>query len=73
MPDFKFYLSLFGLLPVKFIAMWNSFRYEDLDIALHYGVMLRECIRHQSITRYMICLRFLKTGYFKLSIESNYL
>ncbi|WOK93077.1 hypothetical protein Cni_G01770 [Canna indica] len=28
--------------------------YEDLDIALHYGVMLRECIRHQSIARYVL-------------------
>ncbi|XP_077232545.1 putative MO25-like protein At5g47540 [Tasmannia lanceolata] len=25
--------------------------YEDMDIALHCGVMLRECIRHQSIAR----------------------
>jgi hypothetical protein len=26
-------------------------RYENMDIALHYGAMLRECIRHQSIAR----------------------
>ncbi|KAL0924772.1 hypothetical protein M5K25_005629 [Dendrobium thyrsiflorum] len=25
--------------------------YEDMDIALHYGAMLRECIRHQCIAR----------------------
>ncbi|PKA49844.1 Putative MO25-like protein [Apostasia shenzhenica] len=25
--------------------------YENMDIALHYGYMLRECIRHQSIAR----------------------
>jgi calcium binding protein 39 len=25
--------------------------YENMDIALHYGAMLRECIRHQSIAR----------------------
>ncbi|KAG9443616.1 hypothetical protein H6P81_014956 [Aristolochia fimbriata] len=28
--------------------------YEDMDIALHYGSMLRECIRHQSIARYVL-------------------
>ncbi|KAJ3672999.1 hypothetical protein LUZ60_006373 [Juncus effusus] len=28
--------------------------YEDMDIALHYGAMLRECIRHQSIARYVL-------------------
>lgn len=28
-------------------------RYEDMDIALHYGPMLRECIRHQCIARYL--------------------
>ncbi|KAF2303791.1 hypothetical protein GH714_023442 [Hevea brasiliensis] len=26
----------------------------DQDLALHYGGMLRECIRHQSITRYVL-------------------
>ncbi|ONM24768.1 Putative MO25-like protein [Zea mays] len=25
-----------------------------MDIALHYGAMLRECIRHQSIARYVL-------------------
>ena len=29
-------------------------RYEDVDLALHYGAMLRECIRHQSIARYYL-------------------
>ncbi|KAJ4977376.1 hypothetical protein NE237_002482 [Protea cynaroides] len=28
--------------------------YEDPDMALHYGAMLRECIRHQSIARYVL-------------------
>ncbi|KAJ8498427.1 hypothetical protein OPV22_008979 [Ensete ventricosum] len=28
--------------------------YEDMDIALHYGAMLRECIRHQSIASNLI-------------------
>lgn len=28
--------------------------YDNMDIALHYGSMLRECIRHQSIARYVL-------------------
>ncbi|CAL5390334.1 unnamed protein product [Camellia sinensis] len=28
--------------------------YEDPGIALHYGGMLRECIRHQSVARYVL-------------------
>ncbi|XP_050220576.1 putative MO25-like protein At5g47540 [Mercurialis annua] len=28
--------------------------YEHVDLALHYGTMLRECIRHQSIARYVL-------------------
>ncbi|KAG9139205.1 hypothetical protein Leryth_018791 [Lithospermum erythrorhizon] len=28
--------------------------YEDPDMALHYGAMLRECIRHQSVARYVL-------------------
>ncbi|KVH96720.1 Armadillo-like helical [Cynara cardunculus var. scolymus] len=28
--------------------------YEDTDMALHYGAMLRECIRHQSVARYVL-------------------
>ncbi|XP_020530703.1 putative MO25-like protein At5g47540 isoform X2 [Amborella trichopoda] len=28
--------------------------YENVDVALHYGAMLRECIRHQSIARYVL-------------------
>ncbi|KAL5729761.1 hypothetical protein ACHQM5_002664 [Ranunculus cassubicifolius] len=28
--------------------------YENADLALHYGTMLRECIRHQSIARYVL-------------------
>ncbi|XP_048498461.1 putative MO25-like protein At5g47540 isoform X2 [Beta vulgaris subsp. vulgaris] len=29
-------------------------RYEDHRLALHYGNMLRECIRHQSIAKYVL-------------------
>ncbi|ONM24764.1 Putative MO25-like protein [Zea mays] len=42
--------SLF-VLPL-YISLLN--RYENMDIALHYGAMLRECIRHQSIARYVL-------------------
>eukprot|EP00249_Psilotum_nudum_P016489 c25850_g2_i1 orf=352-1368(+) len=28
--------------------------YENMDIALHYGSMLRECIRHQNVARYIL-------------------
>lgn len=28
--------------------------YENSDMALHYGAMLRECIRHQSVARYVL-------------------
>ncbi|KAJ6747801.1 CALCIUM-BINDING PROTEIN 39-RELATED [Salix koriyanagi] len=28
--------------------------YENTDMALHYGVMLKECIRHQSVARYVL-------------------
>lgn len=28
--------------------------YDNTDIALHYGSMLRDCIRHQSIARYVL-------------------
>lgn len=28
--------------------------YEDTEMALHYGAMLRECIRHQSVARYVL-------------------
>ncbi|KAL8461609.1 hypothetical protein ACS0TY_032913 [Phlomoides rotata] len=28
--------------------------YEDSDLALHYGAMLRECIRHQSVAKYVL-------------------
>lgn len=34
--------------------------YEDMDIALHYGAMLRECIRHQCITRSVLESEHLK-------------
>jgi len=28
--------------------------YDNTDMALHYGAMLRECIRHQSVARYVL-------------------
>nr|XP_016506019.1 PREDICTED: putative MO25-like protein At5g47540 [Nicotiana tabacum] len=28
--------------------------YENTDMALHYGAMLRECIRHQSVAKYVL-------------------
>ncbi|TMW90737.1 putative MO25-like protein At5g47540 [Solanum lycopersicum] len=28
--------------------------YENIELALHYGTMLRECIRHQSVARYVL-------------------
>ncbi|PKI69201.1 hypothetical protein CRG98_010406 [Punica granatum] len=28
--------------------------YENTDMALHYGAMLRDCIRHQSVARYVL-------------------
>ncbi|XXG44822.1 hypothetical protein AAC387_Pa02g0071 [Persea americana] len=28
--------------------------YENIDMALHYGPMLRECIRHQCVARYVL-------------------
>ncbi|XP_020682179.1 putative MO25-like protein At5g47540 isoform X2 [Dendrobium catenatum] len=34
--------------------------YENMDIALHYGAMLRECIRHQSIARYVLESEYMK-------------
>jgi hypothetical protein len=30
------------------ITVFCFFSYENTDMALHYGVMLRECIRHQA-------------------------
>lgn len=30
------------------------YRYEDSSLALHYGPMLRECIRHQVVARYQL-------------------
>ncbi|KAJ6801954.1 putative MO25-like protein [Iris pallida] len=34
--------------------------YDDMDLALHYGFMLRECIRHQSIAKYVLESELLK-------------
>ncbi|KAL6520490.1 hypothetical protein OROHE_017078 [Orobanche hederae] len=28
--------------------------YENIELALHYGAMLRECIRHQSVAKYVL-------------------
>ncbi|KAE9459772.1 hypothetical protein C3L33_08323, partial [Rhododendron williamsianum] len=32
--------------------------YENTDMALHYGAMLRECIRHQSVARLITAVKF---------------
>lgn len=29
----------------------SCYRYDDPGLALHYGAMLRECIRHQVVAR----------------------
>lgn len=34
--------------------------YEKADIALHYGAMLRDCIRHQSVARYVLNSQHMK-------------
>ncbi|XP_047331463.1 putative MO25-like protein At5g47540 [Impatiens glandulifera] len=34
--------------------------YEEPDMALHYGAMLRECIRHQSVARYVLESKHMK-------------
>ncbi|KAG5551018.1 hypothetical protein RHGRI_009448 [Rhododendron griersonianum] len=34
--------------------------YEDQGVALHYGTMLRECIRHQSVARYVLNSKCMK-------------
>ncbi|KAH7843244.1 hypothetical protein Vadar_014292 [Vaccinium darrowii] len=34
--------------------------YEDQGIGLHYGTMLRECIRHQSVARYVLNSKCMK-------------
>ncbi|EFJ36360.1 hypothetical protein SELMODRAFT_78585 [Selaginella moellendorffii] len=38
--------------------------YENADLALHYGTMFRECIRHQSMARYV-----LESSHFKKFFE----
>ncbi|MCL7049993.1 hypothetical protein MKW94_003442 [Papaver nudicaule] len=42
--------------------------YENMDLALHYGAMLRECIRHQIIARYVLESEHMKKffGYIQL-------
>ncbi|KZV16107.1 Mo25 family protein [Dorcoceras hygrometricum] len=34
--------------------------YENTDLALHYGAMLRECIRHQNVARYVLQSEYMK-------------
>ncbi|XP_047974038.1 putative MO25-like protein At5g47540 isoform X2 [Salvia hispanica] len=34
--------------------------YENNDLALHYGAMLRECIRHQSVAKYILDSQHMK-------------
>ncbi|KAL4312716.1 hypothetical protein GQ457_01G043470 [Hibiscus cannabinus] len=42
--------------------------YENTDMALHYGAMLRECIRHQTVARYVLESEHMKKffGYIQL-------
>ncbi|MBA0565710.1 hypothetical protein Golob_010574, partial [Gossypium lobatum] len=37
--------------------------YENTDMALHYGAMLRECIRHQTVARYVLESEHMKKFY----------
>lgn len=49
---FKKYLILILFIIFCFSFLHStSFRYGNTDMALHYGAMLRECIRHQTVAR----------------------
>lgn len=50
---------------------WCSFiscSYENTDLALHYGSMLRECIRHQSVARWFIIVRIYRSMMYEISV-----
>ncbi|KAK1268492.1 putative MO25-like protein [Acorus gramineus] len=51
--------------------------YDHVDLALHYGHMLRECIRHQSIARYVLesehmkeFFRYIQLDHFDISSDA---
>lgn len=44
--------------------------YEDQDIALHYSVMLRECIRHQSVARYVLESEHMKKFFYYIQLPN---
>ncbi|KAJ6756745.1 hypothetical protein OIU79_029015 [Salix purpurea] len=51
--------------------------YENTDMALHYGVMLRECIRHQTVARYVLespnvkkLFDYIQLPYFHISADA---
>ncbi|KAB5519391.1 hypothetical protein DKX38_023710 [Salix brachista] len=53
------------------------FSYENTDMALHYGVMLRECIRHQTVARYVLespnvkkLFDYIQLPYFHISADA---
>ncbi|KAF9664405.1 hypothetical protein SADUNF_Sadunf16G0015600 [Salix dunnii] len=53
------------------------FSYANTDMALHYGVMLRECIRHQTVARYVLespnvkkLFDYIQLPYFDISADA---
>ncbi|KAB5519073.1 hypothetical protein DKX38_023392 [Salix brachista] len=51
--------------------------YANTDMALHYGVMLRECIRHQTVARYVLespnvkkLFDYIQLPYFDISADA---
>ncbi|KAF9664411.1 hypothetical protein SADUNF_Sadunf16G0016200 [Salix dunnii] len=51
--------------------------YANTDMALHYGVMLRECIRHQTVARYVLespnvkkLFDYIQPPYFDISADA---
>ena len=38
----------------KIIQINNSIRYENSEIALQYGAILRECIKHEQIAKLLL-------------------
>lgn len=74
----RFWRSSVNLLA---IGIWISddsfplpFRYENIELALHYGTMLRECIRHQSVARWITwtyLMRFFFPSFFLQTITCH--
>ncbi|KAK4372764.1 hypothetical protein RND71_008148 [Anisodus tanguticus] len=44
--------------------------YENTDMALHYGTMLRECIRHQSVARYVLESEHVKKFFYYIQLPN---